>query len=274
MKTLEYKGRVVFQKVRVPTFKRLPKEHYESEACFVFVNQGKFRVRAQTQLLEINKATGLLAKCMNYFYETAKGRNEEADNVEVVGVMFYPELVKDLFDFDITKSNHTVDYNLKQVQINQLLEHYRESISILLDHPELADEQLIRNKLKEFIILITKTVDAPSELDFLASIFKPNYTKFEEVIRANLYTDLSLNEMATLCYMSLSTFKRKFREAFDESPIKYFTKKKIDKATELLNNQDVRISDIAYDLGFDSLTTFNRAFKRQTGKSPSAYRLG
>jgi AraC family transcriptional regulator, exoenzyme S synthesis regulatory protein ExsA len=73
--------------------------------------------------------------------------------------------------------------------------------------------------------------------------------------------------------MSLSTFKRKFAEVYDESPLKYFTKIKVNKSIALLKNKDLRISDIAYDLGFESATTFNRVFKQQTGKSPSEYRM-
>jgi hypothetical protein len=112
IKTLKYKGHIVFQKLQVPSFERLPKEYYENEACFVFVNQGRFNIRTQTQVLEVNKETALLAKCLNYYYETTRKAGEIKDNVEVVGLMLYPELVKDLFDFDINKSNHTVDYNL------------------------------------------------------------------------------------------------------------------------------------------------------------------
>ncbi len=273
IKTIEYKGRVVFQKLQVRSFTRLPKEYYENEACFIFVNQGEFYVRSQTKRLHLNEETALLAKCLNYYYETTNKTSIENNDVEVVGLLFYPELVQDLFDFDIKNSKYIIDYNLKQIQVNKLLEHYRESINILLDHPELADEQLIKNKLREFVILMTKTVRAPSELDFLASMFKPNFAKFEEVIQHNLFSDLNLNELASLCHMSLSTFKRKFKEVYKESPAKYITKMKIKKATDSLMNKELRISDIAYDLGYDSLTTFNRAFKEETGKSPSEYRM-
>jgi len=273
LKTIKYKGRVVFQKVHVSSFSRVPKEYYENEACFIFVNQGEFHIRSQTERLLLNKETALLAKCMNYFYETTKKTNSEKDNIEVVGLMFYPELAQDLFDFDIKNSQHQINYNLKQVQVNQLLTHYRESISILLDNPELADEHLIKTKLREFVILMTKTVKAPSEVDFLASMFKPNFAKFEAVIQHNLYSNLDLNEFASLCHMSLSSFKRKFKEVYTESPARYITKMKIRKAADSLMNKDLRISDIAYDLGYDSLTTFNRAFKEQIGKSPSDYRM-
>jgi len=273
MKTIKYKGRVVFQKLQVPSFSRLPKEYYENEACFIFVQEGEFYVRSQTERLHLNKETALLAKCLNYFYETAKKAPSENDNVEVLGLLFYPELIQDLFEFDISDSSFKVDYDLKQVQVNKLLEHYRESINILLDHSELADEHLVKNKLREFIILITKIVKAPSEVDFLASMFKPNFAKFEEIIKQNLYSDISINEFASLCHMSLSTFKRKFKEVYNESPAKYISKMKIQKAAERLNDKNLRISDIAYDLGYNSLTTFNRAFKEQMGKSPSDYRL-
>ena len=93
------------------------------------------------------------------------------------------------------------------------------------------------------------------------------------IIKQNLYSDISLNEFATLCHMSLSTFKRRFKEVFNESPAKYISKMKIQKAADKLNDKNLRISDIAYDLGYDSLTTFNRAFKEQMGKSPSEYRM-
>jgi AraC-like DNA-binding protein len=237
------------------------------------VNQGGFQVRSQTETLQLNRETALLAKCLNYYYETTKKPGETTDNIEVVGVMLHPELIKDLFDFDINKSKHQVDFNLKQVQVHKLLEHYRDSIIILLENPELADEELIKNKLREFIILMTKSLGAPSEVDFLASMFRPHFAKFEEVIKHNLYSDLSLGEFASLCHMSLSTFKRKFKAVYSQSPARYITKMKIRKAADYLMNKELRVSEIAYDLGYDSLTTFNRAFKEQMGKSPTEYRM-
>lgn len=274
-KILTYKGRVVFEKLRLPYFDGLmPKEYFENEACFIFVNEGKFTINAQTENLDFEKDTGLLAKCMNYFFDADKNHDADDEGIEVIGLLMYPEVVNDIFDFNLVKSNHSVDYNLKKIEINQLLENFRNSIDILIENPDLADESLIRTKLKEFVLLMTKTVAAPSELDFLASMFKPNFAKFEEVIQFNLYSKMTLDELAALCHMSLSSFKRSFRETYNESPIKYISKMKINKAIELLPNDAPRVSDIAWDTGFDSLTTFNRTFKSQTGKSPSDYRLG
>lgn len=273
LKILTYKERIVFEKLRLPYFNRMPKEYFEKEACFIFVNEGEFSVRSQSEYLSLKKGTGLLAKCLNYFFETNEKQRSVGNDVEVIGILLYPEIVNEIFQFDISSSNHQVDFNLKRIEVNRLLEHFRESISILLDNPELADESLIKTKLREFVLLISKTVDAPSELDFLASLFKPNFIKFEEVIRNNQYAILTVDELAALCHMSLSSFKRKFQEVYSDSPIKYLSKKKILKAAELLKDKNNRISDIAYDVGFESLSTFNRTFKSHYGKSPSEYRL-
>jgi AraC-like DNA-binding protein len=271
-KVLRYKGRVVFEKLRVPTFERMPKVYFEKEACFIFVNEGEFSVRSPTDFLRFKKGNGLLAKCLNYFFEANKEQQTNGSPVEVIGLLLYPELVHELFQFDVFTSSYRVEYNLKKIEIDRLLEYFKESISILLDNPELADEQLIKTKLREFVLLMSKTVGAPSELDFLASLFKPNFARFEEVIAKNLYANLALGELAALCHMSVSSFKRKFGEVYGESPIRYLSKMKVHKAAELLQDKDNRISDIAYDVGFESLTTFNRAFKAQFGKPPTNYR--
>jgi len=73
--------------------------------------------------------------------------------------------------------------------------------------------------------------------------------------------------------MSLSTFKRKFNRVYAHSPKKYITRLKVNKAIDLLKDGDLRIADIAYQTGFDSISAFNRVLKAQTGKAPSEYRL-
>ena len=272
-KYLKYKDRVVFGKQSMPYFDRLPKQYSENEACFVFVNSGEVSVRSQTEYMDLNVNTAILAKCLNYFFETNNEQKQSGEGIEVVAVILYPSLMQELFEFDLSTSNYTINYNIKQVEVDRLLENFRNSIIILLDNPELADESIIKNKLKEFVLLMAKSQNAPSQLDFLAALFKPIDIEFKSTIQHNLYSNLSLEEIARLCHLSISSFKRKFTSTFDDSPKKYIAKKKVEKAAELLKTPGLRISDIAYDVGFDSLATFNRNFTNLYGKSPSQYRL-
>ena len=272
-KYLTYKGQVVFGKQSMPYFDRMPKEYAANEACFVFVNQGELSVRSPEDYMDLDKDTAILAKCLNYFFETRAEQRKKGDGVEVIAVIIYPALVKELFEFDISTSNYSFDFNIKQVEVDLLLENFKQSINILLDNPELADESIIKTKLKEFVLLMTKSQNAPSQLDFLSALFKPIDIPFKSAIQSNLYANLSIAELARLCHLSTSSFKRKFKEVYGDSPMKFIAQKKVEKAASLLKSEGLRVSDIAYDVGFESLATFNRNFSNVYGQSPSEYRL-
>ncbi|WP_211093252.1 helix-turn-helix domain-containing protein [Flammeovirga agarivorans] len=272
-KAIKYKDRIVFMKLSMPSFDRTLKQFVEDEACFMFVNRGAVAVRSPEEYLTLNKDQAMIAKCLNYFFEPVKDQSKCTDGIESVGIFLYPSLIKDLFEFDVSSSQHKVDYNIKQVQVDLLLDNFRQSIDILLENPDLADEGIIKTKLKEFIQLIYKSQNAPSELDFLSALFQPNDIDFKKVIQQNLYANLSLDELALLTHLSISSFKRKFKEVFNESPKKYINRKKVERAAELLKSTKERISDIAYDVGFDSLATFNRNFTAELGQSPSEFRM-
>lgn len=272
-KVITYKDRIVFIKLSMPFFNRTLKNYVEEEACFMFVNKGEVNVRTPEKYLKLNKDTAMIAKCLNYFFEPSNNKENCKDGIESIGVFLYPSLVKDLFDLDVSSSNYKVDYNVKQVQVDLMLENFKQSIAILLENPELVDDGIIKTKLKEFIQLVVKSQNAPSQLDFLSALFQPNEVEFKKVIQQNIYANLSIKELALLAHLSESSFKRKFKEVFNESPKKYLTRKKLAYAAELLKSTNNRISEIAYDVGFESVSTFNRNFQLQFGKTPSDYRL-
>ena len=272
-KYITYKGRIVFGRQSIPYFNRLPKEYAENEACFVLINKGEVSVRAQEEHFDLDKRSGVLAKCLNYFFETNETQREKSGEVEVIAILLYPAIVEEIFNFDLSTSDYSLNYDLKQVVLDQLLTNYMESIRILLENPELADESIIETKLKEFVLLITKSQNIPSQLDFLSGLFSPLNISFKSTIKHNLYANLSIDELAHLCHMSTSSFKRKFKEVYGESPKKYISAKKIEKAAQLLKTSDHRISDIAWDVGFESVATFNRNFTNTFGISPTAYRV-
>lgn len=272
-KYITYKDRIVFIKLSMPFFNRKLKEYVDDEACFMFVNKGEVGIRAPEEYLRLNKDTAMIAKCLNYFFEPTSDTEKCKDGVEAVGVFLYPNILEELFEFDLNASSHSLDYNVQQVQVDRLLDNYRNSIDILLETPEMAGEGMVKTKLKEFVQLVYRSQNAPSQLDFLSGLFRQNDLDFKKVIQENLYVNLSVEELSQLAHLSVSSFKRKFKETFSESPKKYITRKKIEKAAELLKISDERVSNIAYDVGFESVGTFNRNFITFYGKSPSEFRV-
>jgi AraC-like DNA-binding protein/ligand-binding sensor protein len=97
-------------------------------------------------------------------------------------------------------------------------------------------------------------------------------TRARGYIRDHFGDELSLAAVARIVNMSASYFSEKFKEATGLNFVEYVSRTRIEKARNLLQNPNLRISEIAFDVGFQSLSQFNRAFKSVTGQAPSKYR--
>ncbi len=84
--------------------------------------------------------------------------------------------------------------------------------------------------------------------------------------------DLSLAEVAKAVNCSTFYFCKMFKKATSLHFTEYLARVRIEKAKNLLLNPNLRISEIAYEIGFQSLTHFNRVFRRLVGESPTEYR--
>jgi AraC-like DNA-binding protein len=96
--------------------------------------------------------------------------------------------------------------------------------------------------------------------------------KAKEYIRERQSEDLSLGEVAKAVNTSTFHFCKMFRKSTGLTFTDYVSRVRIEKAKNLLLNPNLRISEIAYEVGFQSLTHFNRVFKKITGQSPTHYR--
>jgi AraC-like DNA-binding protein len=93
-----------------------------------------------------------------------------------------------------------------------------------------------------------------------------------EFIIENKSKDLSLAEVAKAVNVSVFYFCKMFKKATGINFTEYLSRVRIEKAKNLLLNPNLRISEIAYDVGFQSLTHFNRVFRKMVGESPTDYR--
>ena len=99
-----------------------------------------------------------------------------------------------------------------------------------------------------------------------------NVTRAREFIAQNQDRDVTLQEVARAVNTSTFYFCKVFKKATGLTFTDYLSRVRIEKAKNLLLNPNLRVSEIAYDVGFQSLTHFNRVFRKLTGFSPSRYR--
>lgn len=85
--------------------------------------------------------------------------------------------------------------------------------------------------------------------------------------------ELSLGEVARVVNVSAKHFSELFKQATSIAFVEYVGRVRVEKAKHLLGDPDRRVSEIAFEVGFQSLSQFNRSFLKFTGQSPTDYRL-
>ncbi len=100
----------------------------------------------------------------------------------------------------------------------------------------------------------------------------PMIARAKEFIGEHQAEDLSLGEVAKAVNTSTFYFCKVFKKSTGINFTDYVSRVRIEKAKNLALNPNLRISEIAFEVGFQSLTHFNRVFKKITGLAPTEYR--
>ena len=82
----------------------------------------------------------------------------------------------------------------------------------------------------------------------------------------------SVSSLAAMVGMSRSAFAALFRQSVGDPPMQYLSKMRIEQSARLLKSNRHSIARIAQDVGYESVSSFARAFKKQFGATPGAYR--
>jgi AraC-like DNA-binding protein len=83
---------------------------------------------------------------------------------------------------------------------------------------------------------------------------------------------LELDELARVAGVSKFHFARSFEAAYGETPIRYLTRRRIERAQDLLRAANLTITEVCMLVGFASLGSFSARFTELVGESPTAYR--
>lgn len=96
--------------------------------------------------------------------------------------------------------------------------------------------------------------------------------KARRFIEEHAQEHLSLGKVASVVGINATHLSEKFKQVTGIKFVDYVARTRFEKARELLEDGDLRISEVAFAVGFQSLSQFNRVFKILSGKSPTQYR--
>ncbi|TVZ27897.1 AraC-like DNA-binding protein [Gillisia sp. Hel_I_86] len=247
-----------------------------NEACLSYVISGQQETISSINRITTNQGEAVLEKCGNYL---TKIKNTTQDSYsELITIHFHPETLKLIYDDKIpdlfkNANNRNPKSNATKIKGNTLLLKYFDSLLFYFDNDELVDNELLIIKLKELMHLLLKTQEEDTVLDILANLFTPDKYSFKEIVTSHLYLQTDINELAKVCALSRSTFLRRFKEEYNQTPANYFRNKKLEKAAELIRLSNNPISTVCFDVGFNNTSHFTRLFQSKYKISPKHYRL-
>lgn len=162
------------------------------------------------------------------------------------------------------KTHHTLILLAKDAYI----QHFETSLALLKNEPFLSNA-LVETKITEILHYLLTHFPDRLLMFFQNALSRNQHSPFLEVINGVKDYNLTNAELAFLCNMSVSTFKRRFSEVFNTSPSQYFRAQKMNDALMLIR-EGKRPSEIYDALGYENLSTFSQEFKKFFGVSPTA----
>ena len=268
-------GKTMIQKVvlQAPFEFAFPVSDY---ACFLFSLEGDmlFHVNEEQMLIPTNYS--LLLNCLTTNKKisspVAGGKNE------IVIISFHPEILKKIYDREVPlllqqPRNNVTNQSSEKINNDFLIQKYIEGVLFYFDNPTLVHDDMLVLKLQEIILLLSQTRNAETIQVILSQLFSPTTYTFKQIVEAHLFLQVGIEELAQKNNLSISSFKREFTKLYNDSPANYIKNKRLEKAAELLLASDERITNIAFDCGFNDLANFTKSFSDKYSVTPTKYRL-
>ncbi len=237
---------------------------------FSFLREGHKEVMSDSTSISISNSDFLLMKAGKCLMTEKFATNDYYRSI----LLFFPDeaVLQFAQKYDIQLLKNAERKSVQRIAYDPFIQSFVEGISEPNELSPDAQNRLLQVKFEELMIYLTDTLGT----EFLSSLIldmDDQSHRFLEVVESNKLNKLTLNELAFLSNMSLSTFKRAFEKHFEESPSKWFQERRLEYAAFLLKNKAMRASDIYEEIGYDSLSNFIQTFKNKFGNTPKQYTL-
>ncbi len=169
------------------------------------------------------------------------------------------------FENEFVKSNSVINFPKDDYLVN-----FQQSMKIL--EKDFTKKSFRHAKMEEVLLYLIDKYPDKAKAFLFSSMTNLKNNVLLQVVQNHKFKKLNSEELAFLCNMSLSTFKRKFFDTFKMSPKKYLISERMKKAEQLLK-LDKSPTEIYYEVGYENLSSFSLEFKKYFGLSPKYFQL-
>lgn len=186
-------------------------------------------------------------------------------------LFFTDDLVLDFLERNKLYSSSKMEHKSFYIfEYDDFIEHFVESLEKILRLPKATKEKILKAKFEEIMLYLSHQHGA-SFLNRIVQQADNTATRIMNIIDNNRLNKLSLQELAFLSNMSVSTFKREFYKLYQKTPMKWFNEERLEHIAILLRTQQKRPIELYEDAGYENFSNFVQAFKKKFGVTPKQY---
>ncbi|RCX09866.1 AraC family transcriptional regulator [Anaerobacterium chartisolvens] len=251
--------------------------HWHPELELMLVYEGSVVMGKNSECRELKKGDIAFCSGGDIHYYDSKGKHST-----ILTIVFRPELISNIVNLSKDEQatitfldNLAVEaIKLDNSIVNQMRTCLDSIYKEMSGHKQDYDIFVKADLIKLFALFSRHIPRSAFELD--GDMASPRSVKLIQgamkYIESNYSHDISLNDISQHLKISPFYFSRIFSNVTGLTYKSYLNKIRIEKAHNFIETTSIPITDIAYECGYNSLRTFNRAFKELKGYTPSSLR--
>jgi len=185
-----------------------------------------------------------------------------------VSILFRKERLQHYYSANKIRITGQHNGGLKRLAAHPLLKSLFNSLMPYFELTSILPEDIATYKIEE-AIRVVRAVDEHAD-EILSDFEEPGKLDLVAFMEQNYMFNLSLEKFGYLTGRSLTTFKKDFKKAFNSSPGKWLTRKRLELAHYQIFEKKRKASDVYLDAGFEDLSHFSFAFKKYFGYNASS----
>lgn len=241
-------------------------EQFIPEHFFLYVLQGAMTAFDGKENYSMEPGDYCIAR-KNHLVRYTKFKDEDNAFEKIIITFDEAFLKRFLEKHPMTAGSFRNDNSFLFVQEDPLIKNFIRSLEPYYNGTDQIDQAFAEVKREELLLILLKNDPELANVFFHFSI--PEKINLEEFMLRNFRFNISLERFAFLTGRSLSSFKRDFQKTFGTNPGSWLKKKRLDEAYFQISKQHQKPGNVYLEVGFEDLSHFSFAFKKEFGSAPT-----
>ncbi len=194
---------------------------------------------------------------------------EDALPFQNLMVFFTSTVLKEFLQtYRVAPPQGTSSHAMFRIHITPTIQGFINSLLPLFESDISSDQDLLRLKFFELLYYLSHSPENGAFVTFLYSLDRQEKDVLLDVMKNHFMKPLNVAHYARLSGRSLSTFKREFTGTFGLPPGAWLRKQRLTRAYFLLMHREYTVTEACFESGYQNLSHFIQAFKREFGITP------